>query len=107
MPKTPTTAVWPKGLINDDLVDKPIDVAGMWRSFRKNVIPPTAAQVQVIECKRAFYAGVQSMQQAYLAISDVVEDETQACMVFQGMSDELITYRDSIGTPLETTTEGF
>lgn len=32
-----------------------------WKSYRQQVIPPTAPNVQVIESKRAFYAGANSL----------------------------------------------
>jgi hypothetical protein len=32
-------------------------IAAQWESYRKNVIPPGAPEVQVTECRRAFLAG--------------------------------------------------
>lgn len=32
-----------------------------WKSYRQQVIPPTASDVQVTESKRAFYAGANSL----------------------------------------------
>jgi hypothetical protein len=36
-----------------------------WKSYRQRVVPPTAGRVQVLETKRAFYAGAQ----AFLALT--------------------------------------
>lgn len=32
--------------------------AEMWASYRRDVLPADAPDVQVLECKRAFYAGM-------------------------------------------------
>lgn len=36
-------------------------VAEFWASYHQKVIPRHAPRVQIIECRRAFYAGVQAM----------------------------------------------
>ncbi len=35
-------------------------VQALWNSYRTEVIPAEAGQIQVQECRRAFYAGVES-----------------------------------------------
>lgn len=34
----------------------------VWKSYRQRVLPPTAGSVQVLETKRAFYAGAVAFQ---------------------------------------------
>lgn len=41
-----------------------------WRSYRAEVLPAGAPTVQVIECRRAFYAGAQALRAEFLATSD-------------------------------------
>lgn len=36
-------------------------VEGLWESYREQVVPLGALPTQVIECKRAFYAGVKGL----------------------------------------------
>lgn len=32
-----------------------------WDSYRREVLPSTAPQVQIVECRRAFYAGAAAL----------------------------------------------
>jgi hypothetical protein len=36
-------------------------VAEMWADYQRNVLPPDAGEIQVQECRRAFYAGAHAM----------------------------------------------
>jgi hypothetical protein len=50
-----------------------------WKSYRQRVIPPTAPDIQVIESKRAFYAGGYSlfmlMQKAVSSGEEITKDD--------------------------------
>jgi hypothetical protein len=45
-----------------------------WKSYRQRVMPPTAGPVQILETKRAFYAGAQS----FLALSSKLMSDGDA-----------------------------
>lgn len=50
-------------------------VNALWESYRKQVIPPEAGVVQLIESKRAFFSGVYSGLQTLSTISvNIPED---------------------------------
>jgi hypothetical protein len=41
-------------------------IAGWWASYAERVIPAHAPRVQMLECKRAFYAGAAAMVDAIM-----------------------------------------
>lgn len=51
-------------------------IALMFEGYRKNVMPPGAGPVQVLECKRAFFAGTRSMLDLMMAAADPGLDAT-------------------------------
>jgi hypothetical protein len=55
-------------------------VAQMWAIYRAMVLPAAAPPIQVSECRRAFYAGVQSaLMDGLIGIGDDANSE-EACM---------------------------
>lgn len=66
-------------------------VLELWNSYRREVIPAEAPDVQVIECRRAFYAGAKGLLRAIEACLDPTSpDETPGDMAqMQAISDEL------------------
>lgn len=63
-------------------------IAAQWESFRAAVYPPGTSDVQLQECRRAFYAGAQGMQSILheLAAPEVSEDAGVA--VLEGLKQE-------------------
>lgn len=49
---------------------KPKRIEQCWLDYRNKVIPPFAPEVQVIESKRAFYAGAASLLNAVMVMLD-------------------------------------
>jgi len=43
------------------MTDQPQTIADFWTSYRRDVVPADAPPVQLIECRRAFYAGAAAM----------------------------------------------
>lgn len=57
-----------------------------WRSYRAEVLPANAPTVQMVECRRAFYAGAQALRTAFLDTSD--DPRTEAAELL-AIEDEL------------------
>lgn len=57
-------------------------LGGEWEIFRKDVIPPGAPPIQLVECRRAFYAGAHAALQLMATVGDSgVSEETGAAYV--------------------------
>jgi hypothetical protein len=41
-----------------------------WKSYCRGVLPPDAPRVQLVECRRAFYAGFYAMLQVTFGLTD-------------------------------------
>jgi hypothetical protein len=50
-------------------------LARSWQSYRDQVIPPNAPEIQLLECRRAFYAGAAGFlaSATRLAIADAAD----------------------------------
>ena len=57
---------------------KPVEAE--WISYRKNVVPADAGPVQVVECRRAFYAGAVSMMRVLALAMDPDAEPTEKDM---------------------------
>lgn len=51
-------------------------IGGMFDGYRGNVMPPGAGPVQILECKRAFFAGARSLLDLMMAATDAGDDVT-------------------------------
>jgi hypothetical protein len=49
-----------------------------WRSYRLRVIPPDASRTQLLECRRAFYAGAHGLLRGILGILEPGAEATDA-----------------------------
>jgi hypothetical protein len=49
-----------------------------WETYRADVLPPRAGAVQVMECRRAFYAGAVHLYGALIDNADLPEAEAMA-----------------------------
>jgi hypothetical protein len=68
-----------KGISGYKITERKIMAEGLriengWESYLKEVIPKGASQIQVIECKRAFYAGAGTMKSLLTTIGDLPEE---------------------------------
>ena len=48
--------------------------------YRKKVIPPSAPDVQVIECQRAFFAGSKATYDMLVEIGSLTEEQAEAAI---------------------------
>lgn len=69
-----------------------------WEEYRRSVMPQNAGQVQVMECRRAFYAGAMTMFVLMEKFADLEEDEAMAML--QLTKDELMDFRNNVGRGL-------
>lgn len=50
-------------------------LADAWASYRERVVPAEAGEVQVQECRRAFYAGACAVEAMFSAMVDMPDSE--------------------------------
>lgn len=50
-------------------------LADAWASYRESVVPAEAGEVQVQECRRAFYAGARAVEAMFSAMVDMPDSE--------------------------------
>lgn len=62
-------------------------------SYRSAVIPKDAPDVQISECRRAFYAGALS---AYTLCRDLPDPESAAMKVLSDLDDELREFPERV-----------
>jgi len=68
-------------------------VKGEWEDYRRNVIPADAPEVQLVECRRAFYAGAVSLMRTVMtAIGPEAEPTDEDVWRMQEIMDELRSY---------------
>jgi hypothetical protein len=59
-----------------------------WDSYRKHLIPKDASTVQIVESRRAFYAGAQSLLAIIVKMLDPGTDPTEADLRKMGEIDQ-------------------
>lgn len=70
---------------------KPIERG--WQSYRRMVVPPDAPDVQVKECRQAFYAGAAILFEALMLKLDPGEEPNEADMQrMAAIQHELYTF---------------
>jgi hypothetical protein len=67
---------------------KPFTLAATWDLYRSTIIPPDAPTVQVMETRRAFYAGAEAVVRGVLTALDPDEDPTEADLKTMARIDE-------------------
>jgi len=68
----------------------------IWHSYLEQVVPKNATESQVIETKRAFYAGVQAMLAIMTKIGDLPPGKGMEAL--QNIDKELTAFGESGGT---------
>jgi hypothetical protein len=54
-------------------------IEALWKDYRSKVMPPVVSEIQEIECRRAFYAGVMGgFGEIYSVANKLPEDEAVA-----------------------------
>lgn len=65
-------------------------LAGQWELFLKMIVPKDAERNQVVETRRAFYAGAEAVMRIMKEIGDRPEiDEDRGVKVLESMDQEL------------------
>lgn len=63
-------------VLQDFIRERRAIVAAMYEVYRRNVMPPDAPAIQVLECKRAFFAGARSLLDLLMAAADAGDEIT-------------------------------
>jgi hypothetical protein len=92
--------------VTRDLVDGGKLVETGWLGYRTAVISPRAPDVQVRECRMAFFAGAQHVYASLMTMLEPGEDPTTADLGrMQALDDELRRFADDFALN-QTPTEG-
>lgn len=68
-----------------------------WESYRNEVLPQNAPFFQVLECRRAFYAGAQALMSGVLNSLDPGSNPTeQDIEIMTGIQSELSQFCESV-----------
>lgn len=62
---------------------------GGWESFQKDVIPPEAGPIQVLEMKKAFFGGAHVILATMLAVGDSDVPDEVGAQVLDSLHKEL------------------
>ena len=73
-------------------------IAAGWHSYRKMAMPPDAPEIQIEECRLAFWAGSAILFQALLKMLDPGEEPTEADLAkMDAISKELNAFAATFG----------
>lgn len=68
-----------------------------WQLYVETVIPDDAGTVQLLESKRAFYAGAATVMTAINKLSDDSVTEEQGAKLLTGITNEISDFADEQG----------
>lgn len=68
-----------------------------WESYLNVVLPKNAPQIQVTECRRAFYAGAQAMMTVFTSIGEPDISEDAGVALIEGFNSELSSFAARVG----------
>ncbi len=74
--------------------DKRIEV--QWDSYRRDVVPVNAPDIQVRESKRAFYAGAQALMTVCKAISTERVSVEEGARILDQAERELLQFKEEV-----------
>ena len=73
---------------------KPVSEA--WASYRERVLPADAGPIQVLECRRAFYAGVRALEGALEVISRPEVPEVEGVAYLEAVRREVMQFNKDV-----------
>lgn len=78
-------------------MDKALLIEKSWQSYRNEVIPEATSATQVIECRRAFYAGAQGLFTTILTILEPGAEPTDGDLeTMNSIAAELKRFVDQV-----------
>ena len=66
-----------------------MSLQSVWEHYKRSVLHPEATDVQIRECRMAFYAGALTMNEAYLSTSELEISEEASAAIIEGFHQEL------------------
>ncbi len=77
-------------------------IAELWGSYKREVLPRNAPDVQVVECRRAFYAGCQGLLGTIMReLTDGPDEQEPDLKMMQDIDRELKEFAVRCGTAAE------
>ena len=76
-------------------------VGQLWDEYRAKMVPVEAERVQIVETRRAFYAGMAAAFRLSKEITDTALDDDEAVMLLSDVRTDINAYIGSIGTAEE------
>lgn len=71
-------------------------VQSQWNDYQKMVLPDNAPDIQIRECRNAFYAGFYGALMAMFGLSAADESEEAAAYVLDSWDKECVAYMESV-----------
>jgi hypothetical protein len=72
-------------------------LANAWKTYRRRIIPATAPDVQIQECRRAFYGGAEALLQQIANGLDPGSEVTQDDVEYLAqINQELVCFADDV-----------
>lgn len=68
-----------------------------WEDYRRKVVPKTAGENQVIETRRAFYAGAAAMFSLFALTREQSVNKAAAAAFLEGLRQECLAFSDDVG----------
>jgi hypothetical protein len=68
-----------------------------WESYAADVLPKDAHSNQIIETRRAFYAGAWCLMQTLILLGDSGASEGAFCSVMERITEEIEAFQRSVG----------
>jgi len=68
-----------------------------WQSYRRDLIPKDASQVQITETRRAFYAGAWIMHEMSQRLGEPDISIDDGVMIFEALRLEIKAFQEWIG----------
>lgn len=81
-------------------------IGNAWNEYQEGILPADASEVQINECRAAFYAGAFSAITGLMMVLDGSPDASDADMqAAQGMMEEFTAYAAEVGLQIPTEPE--
>ncbi len=72
------------------------EISRAWLTYQSQVIPKTAPNIQVIECRRSFYAGCQAALNLAYSAAKIMTTESEVDEFLTMLDRELQQFRNDV-----------